>query len=309
MPKQYTKNTWQNEILAGAERYDIKEDGGAAFKSDMQILLSTSVSQAASSFDAERMNNIENGIDLLDTSLSSGWIPVTQTWTAASSDDPVYVVYVSGNVTSNPDYAIGNKIAVTISGSDRFGVIVKRDAYDSGNNRTPVHINGGSDYDITGAMSNPRTSKIYRPDGFSSDRSKWDREVVDTTLRSKASPVQNTWYGLPVGSELSIVLPIGLWEVTSQVAVGQDFAATGYCSTYFCLSTSPTSKANAICECYFYVGQVGIAAGQVSKTELINVTAKTTYYPVILTDIPSANALYFYNSRAKMILRARNAYV
>lgn len=33
MTKTYTKNTWTDEVLGGAERYDIKENGGTAFKS------------------------------------------------------------------------------------------------------------------------------------------------------------------------------------------------------------------------------------------------------------------------------------
>jgi hypothetical protein len=240
---------------------------------------------------------------------NDGWKPVSQTWTAASSDDPVYQIYVSGDVTANVDYKLGNKIKCTISGGARYGFIVKVGAYDSGNTRTPVDIYGGTDYDITGTMTSPCISKVKSPDGFPMARDKWDREVTDTSLRSKASPTVSTWYGLPVGSEISIKFPIGLWEITPQAAIGQDFVSANYCSTYFCLSTSPTSKANAICECYFYIGQDVIAAGSVAKTELLNVTTKVTYYPVIMTDVSGAADLYFLNHRAKMILRARFAYL
>ena len=60
MAKLYTKNTWIDEVLSGSERYDIKEDGGTAFKSNMQILLATSVAQAGTSVDEDKMNNIED---------------------------------------------------------------------------------------------------------------------------------------------------------------------------------------------------------------------------------------------------------
>jgi dihydrofolate reductase len=58
----YTKTTWTDEVLAGAERFDIKENGGAAFKATMQIVLSTAVSVAGTSVNAANMNHIEQGI-------------------------------------------------------------------------------------------------------------------------------------------------------------------------------------------------------------------------------------------------------
>lgn len=71
MAKIYTKNTWVDEVLAGDERYDIKENGGAAFKANMQINLATTVSQAGTAANAAKMNNIENGVDGLDNLLNT----------------------------------------------------------------------------------------------------------------------------------------------------------------------------------------------------------------------------------------------
>ena len=70
MTKTYTKNTWTDELLAGAARYDIKEDGGTGFKSNMRIDLATSVTTAGTEVNASRMNNIESGIDTLDDALN-----------------------------------------------------------------------------------------------------------------------------------------------------------------------------------------------------------------------------------------------
>lgn len=70
MPKIYTQNTWTDEVLAGPERYDIKTNAGAAIESNVQVNLATSVTTAGSSVDATKMNNIEDGIDALDTLLS-----------------------------------------------------------------------------------------------------------------------------------------------------------------------------------------------------------------------------------------------
>lgn len=70
MTKIYTKATWTDEALAGAERYDIKEDAGTAFKSNMQIALATSVAVAGTEVNAAKMNNIEIGLDALDTKVA-----------------------------------------------------------------------------------------------------------------------------------------------------------------------------------------------------------------------------------------------
>lgn len=70
MAKLYTKNTWQDEILSGDERYDIKENGGASFKTNMQIILSTIVSQVGTALTAALMNNIETGLDDLDSKVA-----------------------------------------------------------------------------------------------------------------------------------------------------------------------------------------------------------------------------------------------
>lgn len=65
MANPYAKNTWTDEVLSGAERYNILENGGGAFKSNMQINLATGVSVAGSAVNASRMNNIEVGIQAL----------------------------------------------------------------------------------------------------------------------------------------------------------------------------------------------------------------------------------------------------
>ena len=70
MAKIYAKNTWVDEILTDVERYDIKEDAGTAYKSNMQIVQVRPVVQAGSDVTADRMNNLETGVDALDTLLA-----------------------------------------------------------------------------------------------------------------------------------------------------------------------------------------------------------------------------------------------
>lgn len=102
MPKLYTKNTWVDEVLAGAERYDIKENGGTAFKSNMQIVLATSVSQAGTLVDADKMNNLEDGLDAIDTlvnDLNQG-TAYKITPTVASNNLTVTITHMDGTTPS-----------------------------------------------------------------------------------------------------------------------------------------------------------------------------------------------------------------
>lgn len=70
MPKLYTRNTWVDEVLAGAELYNIS--GSATNLSNVDIHLATAVNVTGTLVNATRMNNIENGIDALDNALLSG---------------------------------------------------------------------------------------------------------------------------------------------------------------------------------------------------------------------------------------------
>ena len=71
MAKVYTKgSTVVDEVLSGAERYDIKDNGGTPIESNVQINLATSVSVAGTAINAARLNNIETGIDTLDTKVA-----------------------------------------------------------------------------------------------------------------------------------------------------------------------------------------------------------------------------------------------
>lgn len=71
MAKLYTKQTWADEVLAGDERYDILEDNGTPINENVQINLATTVAQAGTAVDADRMNHIEDGLDAVDTRLDA----------------------------------------------------------------------------------------------------------------------------------------------------------------------------------------------------------------------------------------------
>lgn len=70
MAKIYTKNTWTDEELADDALYDILESDDTPINEDVQIVLTTDVIAAGTGVTAERMNNIEEGIDAIDTKLA-----------------------------------------------------------------------------------------------------------------------------------------------------------------------------------------------------------------------------------------------
>ena len=70
MPKIYTPDTIVDEVLTGDARYNTLTDAGVAIESNIQIALATSVAVAGTSLDAAVMNNLEDGLDALDTKVA-----------------------------------------------------------------------------------------------------------------------------------------------------------------------------------------------------------------------------------------------
>lgn len=90
MPKLYTRNTWNDEVLASSPKYNIS--GSATNLSSVQIDLATAVNVTGTPLTASVMNNIENGINTLDNALLSGtFVPATPTYPALNS------YYVTGS--------------------------------------------------------------------------------------------------------------------------------------------------------------------------------------------------------------------
>ena len=130
----YTKTTWADETLSGAERFDIKENGGDAFKANMQIVLATGVTAAGTAVTAAHMNHIEEGIEdasmlsivrqggsatdwsvagttnytpvaktmQFGSALSSGNIPVQVTFPLPFADPPLVFVTCNNDATGAP---------------------------------------------------------------------------------------------------------------------------------------------------------------------------------------------------------------
>jgi len=68
--KLYSKNTWQDEVITGDILYDISQSDDTLIYEEVKIALNADVITAGTTVNAARMNNIEEGIDALDTLMS-----------------------------------------------------------------------------------------------------------------------------------------------------------------------------------------------------------------------------------------------
>ena len=201
MAKIYTKNTWVDESLTEDARYKITPDDGtpvaggvstlsqaitalnellAALENGAQINLLTPVAQAGTALTAARMNNIEDGIDAIDTLLravatektvSGGVLTVDQsrhkiqpeTGTADDIDtitgmetDTTMVLIASDNGTDTLTFKHGTGNISCAGGADidlSEGAII---CYYDG---TTVYISGGGGGNIIESIS-PTTANI-----------------------------------------------------------------------------------------------------------------------------------------------------
>lgn len=241
----------------------------------------------------------------------SGWEPVSQTWTYASADDPVYQIYVSGDVTANVDYKLGNQVKCTNNSTTFYGFIVKVGAYDAGNTRTPVDIYGGTDYDLANsAITLPHISKIKSPDGFPLSPAKWTVSLTDTTQRTQSTPTQNTWYNL---GTLSVNIPIGVWNLSLR-CFGQvvSNAAQTAATAFVTISTANNSESDPEMTGGTQVGGASgtiISGAPICINKLIALTAKTTHYINTRTTLASMASIHNRNDLSKLVLNLVCAYL
>lgn len=244
-------------------------------------------------------DQIDSMFDTLPTlyaplDILTGWKSVSQAWTYASADDPIYQVYVSGDVTANADYKLGNKIKCTNNSTTFYGFIVKVGAYDSGNTRTPIDIYGGTDYDLANsAITAIYIGKVKSPDGFPLDPDKWTVSLSDAANRAQGTPTASTWYN---PGSLSLNIPIGKWFTSFSGAI-QVRKTTGGSPENIGLHASLSTANNSESDVDFTASLTGPAPASLTnatlrlpfyRRKLLSLTAKTAYYIVMSTGTSSA---------------------
>ena len=99
------------------------------------------------------------GILLNASMLNSGWIPILETLTYKDADE----IYFSGDVTAKYQKSDKLKIVQPTDGA-KFFYIISVGSYDSGNDRTPVQVTAGSNFDLDNeAISSGYFSRAESP--------------------------------------------------------------------------------------------------------------------------------------------------
>jgi len=216
----------------------------------------------------------------------TGWIDAPAL-TFSAADAPVYTV------TCNGDYTliipVGARIALTHSGATKYFIVVKT-SYSSPN--TTFTLYGGTDYTLdAGAITSPYYSIATAPVGFPLSPAKWTVTVTDSSSRTQASPVVDTWYNL---GSISINIPIGCWWMQYSALLQVDVSPAGWCNMFSTLSTSNNSESHPAHT--LKIGGMSFISNSQSVVlprTLIELAAKTTYYLNGKIDVSGGTDIYF----------------
>lgn len=225
MAKVYTKgSTVVDEVLSGAERYDIKDNGGTPIESNVQINLATSVAVAGTTINAARLNNIETGIDTLDTKvadandlLTTGGTTtaytLTTTGAAALATGERFRVKFNATAGATPTLNRDSKGAKSLKYYDSTGTKQSCGATNIIANLITDIVYDGTDY------------VVIDPAGVSGGSSMTNSNISPTTANVTASV--NTRYFADISgltADRNFVLPAGAVgdEISINISVGDD---------------------------------------------------------------------------------------
>lgn len=223
---------------------------------------------------------------------ADGWLalPATLAYLSADSTGHGFTCTTSADLTSF--ITPGDRIKLTNGGTVKYFLVVAISA-------TQIMLYGGTTYTVANsAITLPYFSKQKSPVGFPLDPASWTETVSDTSDRSQASAVQNTWYN--IGS-LLITLPVGAWRLAWVAALATNVALR---DMYTTLSTANNSESDAD-----FTGVRGISGSSstdpqtMGVTKNISVAAVTPYYlnsRTIATGTPTLNLLGATGSKTRL---------
>nr|HPM14314.1 hypothetical protein [Candidatus Dojkabacteria bacterium] len=132
-------------------------------------------------------------------------------------------------------------------------------------------------------------SPVKCPYGFPMSPAKWTVSLVDDNSRAQASPTQNAWYNL---NSSSISVPIGVWNVQFSAITGAEKATGDYLNSYITLSTANNSASTSAYTSRLESALDTFIIGNVSKSFVLTLTSKTTYYVNTRTTTASVTNIY-----------------
>lgn len=236
-----------------------------------------------------------NFITTVQEASTSGWVgdDETHTWTLSStettSDADVYVVNVDADVT---DYIGANmKVRLEDDGTVKYFGVLSVGAYSGG--VTPVSLFGGTDYVLSGTITEFYYSSARAPFGFPLSEDKWAVEMVDTTDRSIAysAAVTNIYAGH------KLILPAGYWGVSSSAYfVGNNGASSQNMTLGLSTSSSAISSARLLKEIQNTSSGTNISMTFDLPRVWIDLSSETTYYLISIYVSATATTMGIYGS-------------
>ena len=227
MAKIYSKNVWEDEALADDPRFNILEDDGTPIYSDTQIAQVTDVIQVGTAVDASLMNNIEDGIDAIDTLLDTVNRNLTQR---------ILTAYTTGG--SSTAYTLTTTDAPELATNERWRVI-----FHTGSGATPTLNRDGKGakslriYDASGTLvaptsttllANMRTDVVYDGTYYIILDSFTTPPATSAEINTGTDAAKAVTPDAFAGSNFGIVkVQLMCFAPTENVAVG-DTAGTGY---------------------------------------------------------------------------------
>lgn len=217
-------------------------------------------------------------VDTVDFT-SNGWVVDDEVhqWSFVSASAPSFVVSVNADVTGY--MSAGMKFRVSQS-TDQLFFVSKVSSYVGGT--TELTLFGGTNYELADdAITEVAYSRVQAPYGFSLDPEIWIIKLTDTSLRSRASPVADSWYQLDASH--AITIPPGYWKIGYKTLANCG-TVNNSMDIWTSLSTNiSTPSDNEMTNSFsFFIGATGVSFYSASSAEkVISLDNETVYYLII----------------------------
>lgn len=271
-------------------------------------LAEVTVENGAVSITDSDVSDARQEVGFLLSAGGDGWTEAGETWAYASADDPSFTFTVSGDQTAK--YSPGMRVKLTQTTTKYF--IITKVVHSGGT--TTITLYGGTDYDLVNAtITDPYYSTHKAPQGFPLDPAKWTVELSDTAARSQTSPTKDAWHNL---GSLSLAIPIGVWDVSYQVAFTASGSSGQDNSGKVTLSTADNSESDSDFTTYqtMYFGTGSVQSNNthtLHRQKVLSLASKTTYYlnGLSASSQNSGNSIAFNGDKSPTKVRAVSAYL
>lgn len=237
------------------------------------------------------------------------WYPVNEVWTYASAAAPTFTLTIPGDHSMT--YWPKQRVRLTQTTVKYF--IITKVAYSAPD--TTLTLYGGTDYALTAdPIVGPAFSMDSCPMGFPMDPAKWTVLVTDTENKIKNTPITaNVWYGgatgWGTGANLTITVPIGVWDLSYQAPAGGGKTAAVF-GVYVALSTTNAADGTGVLPAMKAYQEGSVDIGLFVHRECqVNLPAAQTYWLMMMTATASVSILTMYNALGYAVLQAKCAYL